>query len=245
MSSSKPKRAGPVLGWWFTESDRLPNGDGRPVVVGEKLTVDCTPVCCHAGLHASRKVLDALKYAPGAVLYRVRLSGRIDTQNDKLCATERTALWRLDATNVLREFVAVVARDALLAERKAGREPHPASWRAVEVALLYARGKSTVEKLEAAAWAAWAAAWAARAAAWAARAAAEARAAWAAARAAWAAEAWAAWAAARAARAAAWEAAWEAARRHNAKLTAMVFAAHRRQCDGQILPAVRVTKEDT
>lgn len=60
------------------------------------------------------------------------------------------------------------ARDALSAERSAGREPAPESWAACDVAERHARGEATDEELaaaEAAARAAWAAAWAADAAA--------------------------------------------------------------------------------
>ena len=68
----------PILAWHFLpESGTLANGDGRPVVAGETLTVAGPLALCTRGLHASRKLTDALKYAPGPVLCRVRLSGEI------------------------------------------------------------------------------------------------------------------------------------------------------------------------
>jgi hypothetical protein len=79
-----------ILGWWFAAEPKLPNGDGRPVVVGEKLTVDGEIVLCKRGLHASRRAIDALQYAPGALVCRVRLSGTIVEDNDKCAASERT-----------------------------------------------------------------------------------------------------------------------------------------------------------
>lgn len=133
----------PVLGWWFSEGDILPNGDGRNVVIGETLTVDGPPVLCKHGLHASRRLIDALEYAPGAMLYRVRLSGAIVRESDKMAATKRTALWRIDAERALRLFACDVAESALLAERKAGREPHKDSWRAIEVTRLWLDGKAS------------------------------------------------------------------------------------------------------
>ena len=37
MAKRKQK---PVLAWWFCAEPKLPHGDGRPVVVGETLTVE-------------------------------------------------------------------------------------------------------------------------------------------------------------------------------------------------------------
>ena len=184
-----------VEGWWFAAPDadgkvRLPHGDGREVKVGETLTVTGKIVACERGLHASLRAIDALEYAPGATICRVRLSGTIvGHSGDKLAASERTVLWMADATRTLHEFAVWVARQALLGERKRGREPDKRSWEALRVKALWIRGKATDAELAAARDAAWAArdaAWAARDAAWAAArdAAGDADAAWAAARAA-------------------------------------------------------------
>ncbi len=94
-----------VLGWWFCAEDRLPHGDGRPVVLGETLKVEGKIIPCERGLHASADPFDALQYANGAILYRVRLSGTIIAHGgDKHVASERTALARRDATDMLRLF---------------------------------------------------------------------------------------------------------------------------------------------
>ena len=45
--------------------------------------------------------------------------------------------------NTLREFACWCARNALNTERKAGREPDPRSWAAVDVAERYARGEAS------------------------------------------------------------------------------------------------------
>ena len=207
-------RARGVRGWWFAAKDAdgkvcLPHGDGREVKAGETLTVTGKIVACEHGLHASRRAIDALEYAPieTAIICRVRLSGEIVALPDKLAASERTVIWMSNATETLHRFAVWCAREALMRERTAKREPDPRSWAVLEVKERWLNGQATTEELAAARGEARAAAWeaaraAARAAAW--------EAAWAAA---WEAARTAARAAAwEAARAAAWAAAWEAAR---------------------------------
>jgi len=102
------------LGWHFLPYDgRLANGDGRDVRIGETLRVEGPLELCKHGLHASRRALDALKYAPGALACRVKLSGKIVEDDDKACATERTVLGMVDATRLLHEFACDVAEQAL------------------------------------------------------------------------------------------------------------------------------------
>jgi hypothetical protein len=190
------KRKRSVLAWHFLAAPALPHGDGRPVVVGETLTVEPPIIPCRQGLHASRRAIDALAYAPGALVCRVRCSGEIVEEGDKLACSERTVLWMADAARVLRLFACDIAEDALLAERKRGREPHADSWRAIDVARRWVDGKATDAERSAARSAAWSAARsAAESAAWS------------------AAESAARSAAESAARSAAWSAAWSAANR--------------------------------
>jgi hypothetical protein len=193
------KKAKPVLAWHFCADDKkLGYGDGRVVRAGRKYSVPnkgCALRLCTYGMHGSERILDALKYAPGAVICRVELSGEIIHGDDKLCATTRKVLAMADATRTLHEFAVWCARRALLAERKAGREPHKDSWRVLKVKLQWLNGKATDDELSAA----WSAA----------RSAAESAARSAAESAAWS----AAWSAARsAAESAAWSAAESAAR---------------------------------
>ena len=216
-----------VLGWWFAEKDELPHGDGRPVVIGEKLTVEPPIELCKKGLHASREIMQALKYATGSLLFRVRLSGEILEDEDKLAATERTALSRVDLEKTFRLFAADCAERALKRERKKGREPDARSWAAIVAARDFAEGKITKQDLDAA--------WkAAKAAARGAARDAALDAAWEAARDdAWDAAWDAAWEAAReaameAARGSAWEAAREAEQKWQERhLLAMIRAARR------------------
>ena len=97
----KPRRKS-ILAWHFVGATLR---DGRPVPKdGEKLKFDGTPIMCERGLHASRHPFDALRYAPGSVLCRVRCGGTIIEAEDKLVCTERTILARADATEALRYF---------------------------------------------------------------------------------------------------------------------------------------------
>ena len=196
-----------ILGWHFVgESLR----DGRPIPDdGVTLQHGGELALCKSGLHASIRIIDALNYAPGATICRVRCGGIIVESGDKIVASERTILWRVDGDSLLREFARTCAMDAIHL------------WEAPPIVRQYLETGDTSLR-PAAQNAAWAAARAAardaaRAAAQAARA--------------------AAWDAAQAARAAAWDAArpaaWDAARAaqaaaraQNTRLEAMVIAAH-------------------
>jgi hypothetical protein len=59
---------------------------------------------CVRGLHASRRLIDALAYAPGETVCRVECGGEVVEGDDKLVCTERTILWRVDGASLLREF---------------------------------------------------------------------------------------------------------------------------------------------
>lgn len=81
---------------------------------GETLGVDPARLeLCAYGLHASRCPRDALNYAPGINLAVVELSGEIIEGDDKLCASERTIIARIDATDLLRQFARECALDVI------------------------------------------------------------------------------------------------------------------------------------
>jgi len=149
-----------VWGWWFCTPDeegvvRLPHGDGRVVRVGETLTVDGPIVPCEFGLHASRRVLDALVYAPAWWLARVRLHGTVVKQADKLAASARTTVWLADVSRVLHTFACDVAEDALRREQAAGREPDSHFWEALQVKRAWIADTATDAERRAAHSAAW------------------------------------------------------------------------------------------
>lgn len=151
-----------MLAWHFLPQDRRLRYPPHTLVEpGQTLRVDPPIKLCERGLHASVRALDALKYAPGPVVCRVRLGGQIKIDDDKAVATERTCLWMADATQVLHEFACWCAEEALLRERAAGREPDPRSWAAIETKRRWLHGEATEAELAAASEAAWAAAWAA------------------------------------------------------------------------------------
>lgn len=189
---------------------RLSYGDGRVVKVGKTYKVDCKPVLCESGLHACKRLIDALGYAPGPILCKVELGGTIIHDLDKSVATERTVVAMADVSDVLRDFARRCALDVIHL------------WDAPDVVVRYLKtgDENLRDAARAAAWAAtWDATWdAARTAA---RTAARAAGA-----AAWAAAGTAAWdaagdaaGAARAARAAAGAAARE---KQNRRLVSMV-----------------------
>ena len=199
-----------MIAWHFLKSDRkLAYPPHTPVFTGQRLTVDPDRLdLCTYGLHASERALDALKYAPGPIVCRVRLGGRILTGEDKVCASERTAIAMADATETLRAFARMCALDVI------------DKWDAPAVVREYLEtGNESLRK--AARSAAWSAesAEAARSAAesaWSAEAAARS-----AAESAWSAEAAAAWSAEAARSAAAWSA--EAESKQNTRLEAMLL----------------------
>jgi hypothetical protein len=104
-----------MIAWHFLKSDRkLAYSPHTIVFTGQRLTVDPGRLgLCEYGLHASERALDALKYAPGPIVCRVRLGGSILTGEDKACASERTVIAMADATETLRVFARACALDVL------------------------------------------------------------------------------------------------------------------------------------
>ncbi len=151
-----------MLAWYFAPADRkLRYGDGRTVRKGVTHAVkqpEDLKLCAY-GLHASPRLLDALGHAPGYVLCRVKLAGRIVRGDDKVCAEKRTYLAVLPE-NVTQALLAEWSRACVL------RVAH--LWSAPEVVLRWLKtGDESirVEARNAAADAAYAAADAAYAAA--------------------------------------------------------------------------------
>ena len=181
MTNSRPRG---VLAWHFLGADRrLQFGSRELVEAGKTYTAEGPLVMCKNGVHASRRAIDALQYAPGPIVCRVRLSGEIQHDTDKSVARHRTVLWIADATAILHEFALVCGHDALGYRDALYGDVDPRSWAVLDIKAKWLRGEATDNELAEAARAAGAAE--------AARAARAARAAWAAgaAGAAWAARA--------------------------------------------------------
>ena len=158
-----------ILAWHFLADDGMLRGSRPAPADNVTLKHDGDLVMCESGLHASTRLIDALRYAPGALACRVVISGVIKYETDKMVASRRTILWRVDATNVLHEFACLLAEDAL----SLIDDPAPVHIAAIEAKRAWMRGEITNEQLDAARDAAWDAArdaaWdVARAAAWAA-----------------------------------------------------------------------------
>ena len=146
---------------WHFAGEILRDGEPLPKK-GDVLTHEGAIKCCESGYHGSTRAIDALEYAPGTMVARVRLSGDMESQSDKHCARVRENLTDyVDATRVLHEFACWYATGALDAEEAAGRNVDPRSRRAIEVKLAWLDGDATDDEQDAA----WGAAWdAARAA---------------------------------------------------------------------------------
>ena len=129
------------LAWHFAPSTMRTAHTEEPIVVGETLAYDGTPVLCRRGLHASERALDALVYAPTeCCLCRVEVGDFVVRGYDKIAGTTRRCLWALDAattSRVLRDFSCRVAEQALTA---AGVTDHR-SWDAITAARAYERGE--------------------------------------------------------------------------------------------------------
>ena len=98
-----------VLAWHFV-GDAL--RDGRPIPAdGVTLKHKGKLELCASGLHASERLIDALQYAPGPILCRVRMGGTIKKESDQLVARQRTIIWRVNSTDVLRKFARQCALD--------------------------------------------------------------------------------------------------------------------------------------
>ena len=168
------------IGWHFLpENGKCRWGNHRKPQVDKTVAVKLPLSLCEHGLHASKDILDALKFAPGPILCKVRLSGKILEGDDKACATRRTVLAMADITNELHLFACWCATRAL----KKANVTDERCWNTIKVKRAWLKGKATDGELVAAwdvardaardvarvaAWdAAWGAAWdVARVAAW-------------------------------------------------------------------------------
>ena len=151
--------------WHFVrENRRLGYGDDRIVKVGKTYNCKGELVLCVNGLHGSKRIIDALRYSPGPILCRVKLSGEIIHDLDKSVARKRTVITMNNISDILHEFACRCAEDALALSDS----PDPRSIAAIKAKRDWLKGKITDKELAAArdtAWAARTAVWAAKAAA--------------------------------------------------------------------------------
>ena len=137
-----------ILAWHFLPDDgKLAHRNRRKVEVGKTYSVRGPIEICKNGMHGARRLIDALYYAPGAVVERVEIWVDVVGQGAKLCGRYRKCLAIADVTRVLHEFACDVAEDALKVAGVKGKR----SWAAIETKRKWLDGKATNEEL-AAAW---------------------------------------------------------------------------------------------
>ena len=152
-----PRKIKPMLAWHFAPNDmRLANGDGRKIIPGKTLSVKGELSLCNHGLHASRRIIDALQYAANnqTQICRVEVSGDVVSGDDKLCGTRRKCLWAVDADHLLHEFACRCAEDALALIKT----PDQRSFAAIKAKRNWLAGNITEAEMSAAKSAAWSAA---------------------------------------------------------------------------------------
>jgi hypothetical protein len=221
-----------IYGWHFLRNNGTTRGATSPESGGLEVW-DKELIMDAQGLHMSRQPIDALDHAESGIVRRVYAYGDIVEGDNKLVASHRKEVWRIDATQTLHWFVVWCARRALQLDLWDDDGPDPRSIAAINTKDKWLRCKATNEELAVARIAAWeatgnptrdAARARARDVSWAAATAASRAASWATARDVSRTTAWAtagdafsdtSWAAARAAQ--------------NDKLTAMLKAQHREE----------------
>ena len=158
--------------YYFSNKDKkLRYGDGRQIRKGRTHKVKGKPVLCGHGLHASKRAIDALDYAPDCYLWVVELGGDIIEGDGKAVATERTYVDGFDAEDLLREFA---RKQALINIEKiyeyCSKEDYDLIVEYLETGSEDIRSAAESAAMSAAESAervaAWSAAWSARAAAW-------------------------------------------------------------------------------
>jgi hypothetical protein len=103
-----------MLGWHFLADDRrMQYGDRSLVEVGKTYKVVGQLKRCENGMHGSKRIIDALQYAPGSICCKVELVGEIIEDTDKVVARARRVIAMVDASGVLHEFACLCAEKAL------------------------------------------------------------------------------------------------------------------------------------
>ena len=99
-------------GWHFLpETRRLRYGSHQVVKPDAWINVEGELRMCEWGLHASKRPIDALTYAPGPIVCRVELRGDLQHEDDKSVGRERRVVWMAGATETLRDFARRCALD--------------------------------------------------------------------------------------------------------------------------------------
>jgi hypothetical protein len=98
-----------ITGWYFApQNNNLGYGDDREISVGITHEVDGEIIPCKRGLHLSKRPIDALQYASGPIIYRVKGYGTVIPHGDPIdkyaCSRREYIAGGVDASGVLRQF---------------------------------------------------------------------------------------------------------------------------------------------
>lgn len=114
---TKKKPSG-TLAWHILRQGKLRGLPGAPPGNGVPLIHNGYIECYMAGLHASIKLTDAYRYMKplqvGDVICRVRSSGKMHKQYDKLASSRRTIIWRVTVTRKLLNAINAVGQKECL-----------------------------------------------------------------------------------------------------------------------------------
>lgn len=102
-----------TMAWHWLNNEGLLRDGTAPPPDGEWLEHEGEVELCHSGLHASKRLIDALRYAPSGVLCRVECDDIMDAHDDKFVCRRRRILWRMNVESVLADFARRCALDVV------------------------------------------------------------------------------------------------------------------------------------
>lgn len=138
----------PLYCWHFAPDDGYTGrGERKKIVVGKRLTIKGNLQLCAHGYHGAEEPLDALRYAPGCLLCRVKLHGTVIRSADKAVASSRTALWMYDATNLLRKYAVTCVERAMTVMHRHGRLPDPRHSQWLDIVKAHMAGQASDDLL--------------------------------------------------------------------------------------------------